>query len=111
MQARSQEVRRGGGGGGGGGGESINTSESIIRGPKYESGEGGKSVRFPSRLAGQIRKERHLRAQCIFISTVTRRGGSQASNGGGGGGGGNPPLAMGLIRAYTYRSLDYLHVW
>ena len=60
-QARSQEVRRGG---------SINTSESIYPGGQIrERGggggrgrEGGKSVRSPSRLAGQIRKARHLRA-------------------------------------------------
>ena len=61
-QARSQEVRRGGGGGG----VSINTSESIYPGAqireRWEGGGGGspKSVRFPSRLAGQIRKARHL---------------------------------------------------
>ena len=51
-----QEVRRGGGG-------SINTSESIYPGAQIRErgggGGGGKSVRFPSRLAGQIR---HLRA-------------------------------------------------
>ena len=61
-QARSQEVRRGEGGGGGG---SINTSESIYPGAQIRErggGGGGKSVRFPSRLAGQIRNTRHLRA-------------------------------------------------
>ena len=53
-----QEVRRGGGG-------SIN---SIYPGAQIrERGGGGggggeESVRFPSRLAGQIRKARHLRA-------------------------------------------------
>ena len=50
-QARSQEVRRGG---------SINTSESIYPGGQIRERGGGKSV--PSRLAGQIRKARHLRA-------------------------------------------------
>ena len=32
----------------------------------------------------------------------------RTGEGGGGGGGGESPLVMGLIRAYTYRSLNYL---
>ena len=53
---------------GGGAGGSINSSECIYPGePNTRAGGGGgggggMSVRSPSRLAGQIRKARHLRA-------------------------------------------------
>ena len=100
MQARSQEVRPGGGG-------SINTSESIY--PEAQIRErwgGGREVRqVPLAFSGPNTKRE---TPSGLMHTVTRRGGSQASNRGGGG---KFPLAMGLIRAYTYRSLNYLHVY
>ena len=54
-QARSQEVRR----------DRLILLKAFIRGGGGGGGreeELGKSVRSPSRLAGQIRKARHLRA-------------------------------------------------